>query len=475
MGIINEINSLAVGCTPNESLASLLKEVMDQQLVEQPAPIDYYYVTHLTNPAQLYFLRSCPEIRKSPTLARKLALGKRLHSLASVWFRALSGFVVEEGVIDGAWVKLSGVRGKIDYRVEDSIFELKTKDNPPKTPEEIISSYPQDLEQLVFYSIIHPSCPTVNYLVFMKNSSPFNLKAFRVITEDVGKIKSILKSRMRALDKAFETKDPSILGRCRYYEYGCQFHAADSCSCDSAKPYDISALRSSVRIDFDEELTRKLENVKDTHRALDTFSVSTKDIIAPRKHYMEAVSGLESPYEGDEKDEYKACAWVSVNKLKRQHKIELSRLEKKSLIESQGEQRIRIGFRWLKLMSSIHPEGEIVPYLLNINLTHNPAFVLNPSMYHIAELGIVCATYGKGKGLIIRVCPNLDKLVQVFELTYENIDHIQRIVKAIVDNLEKAEQEEDLLSLPPCPKFMNDGGKCPLMQECHSGKGSGCT
>jgi len=474
MGIIDEINGLVAGCSADESLASLLKGVMDQELTEQPAPIGYYYVTHLTNPAQTYFLRLCPEIRRPPTLARKLALGKRLHSLASVWFRTLPGFVVEEGAVDGAWVGLLGVRGKIDYRVGDSIFELKTKDNPPETPDEIISSYPQDLEQLAFYSIIHPSFPKVNYLVFMKNSSPFNLKAFTVITEDTGKIKSVLKARMRVLDKSFETKDPSILGRCRYYEHGCQFHIAGSCSCDNAKPYDMSALQTSVRINFDEEFTKKLENVKDKYGASDTFSVSTKDIIAPRKHYMEAVSGLESLYEGDEKDEYKACAWASVNKLKRQHKIELSRSEKKSLIESQREQRVRIGFRWLKLMSSIHPAGEIVPYLLNINLTHNPAWVLNPSMYHIAELGIVCATYGKGKGLIIRVCPNLNKLVQVFQVTYQNIDHIQHIVKATIDGLEKAEQEEDLLSLPPCPQFMNDDGKCPLMQECHSG-GKGCT
>ena len=475
MGIIDEINGLVAGCTPDDSLAPLLKEAMDQQLTEQPTPINYYYVTHLTNPAQTFFLRLCPEIRKPPTLARRLALGKRLHSLASVWFRTLPGFVVEEGVIDGAWVGLRGVRGKIDYRVGNSIFEFKTKDNPPETPEGIISSYPQDLEQLAFYSVIHPSSPTVNYLIFMKNSSPSNLYAFRVRTEDAGTIKSILISRISALDESFKTKDPSRLGQCRYYERGCQFQVSGSCSCDRVKPIDINALQRSVSINFDEGFTKVLEKVKDTHGAPDAFSLSTRDIISPRKHYMEAISGLESLYGGDEKDEYKACAWVSINKLKKRHGIELSRLEKQSVIESQREPRVRIGFRWLKLKSSIHPSGEIVPYLLNINLSRNPAYVRNPSTYHLTELGIVCATYGKSKGLIIRVCPNLDKLVQVFQVTYGNIDHIQHIVKDTIDSLEKAEQEEDLLSLPPCPKFMNDGGECPLMKECHSEGGSGCT
>jgi hypothetical protein len=475
MGIIGEVNGLVAGWTRDESLASLLKDVMTEQLVEQPAPIDYYYVTHLTNPAQAFFSRAYPEVRKSPALARKLALGNRLHSLASVWFRTLPNFVVEEGTLDGAYVGLPGVRGKIDYRVGDSIFELKTKDNLPENPEEIISSYPQDLEQLAFYSVIHPHSPTVNHLIFMKNSAPFSLRAFRVTTEDTGTVKSILKSRMRTLSRSFETHDPSRLGRCRYYDSGCQFRVSSFCSCDKVEPLDLSALRRSVRISFDPAFTRLLENVRDTREGSDVFSLSTRDIIAPRKHYMDAVSGLESLYEGDERDEYKACAWISVNKLKKRHGIDLSTQEKQSVIGSQREPRVRVGFRWLKLKSSIRPSGEIVPYLLNINLSHNPAFVQNPSTYHLAELGIVCATYGKSKGLIIRVCPNLGKLVQVFQVTYENIDHIQRMVKGIIDNLEEAEQKEDLLSLPPCPTFMNDDGKCPLIHECHSGEGSGCT
>lgn len=475
MGIIDEINQLVADWTLDESLASLLKEVMDQQLIEQPARIDYHYVTHLTNPAQRFFSIAYPEVRKPPALARRLARGKQLHSFAGVWFRNLPDFVVEEGTLDGAWVGLLGVRGKIDYRVGDSIFELKTKDKLPETPEEILSSYPQDLEQLVFYSVIHPSGPAVNYLIFMKNSAPFNLKAFRVITEDAGTIKSILVSRMRALSKSFKTNDPSRLGRCRYYESGCAYRVSGSCLCDGLEPLNVSALQRSVVINFDEAFTKLLENARDTHGGSSTFSLSTRDIIAPRKHYMEAISGSESLYEGDEKDEYKACAWVSMNKLKKHHGIDLSRSEKQSVIESQREPRLRVGFRWLKLKSSIHPSGEIVPYLLNINLSRKPASARNPHEYHLAELGIVCAAYGKGKGLIIRVCPNLGKLVQVFHVTYQNIDRIKQRVTETIDSLERAEEKEDLLSLPPCPPFMNDGGKCPLMKECHSGEESGCT
>jgi len=472
MEIIDEINGLVGTLTHDDSLASLLENVMDQQLTEQPTLRNYYYVTDLTNPAQIFFSIQYPDIKKPPKLARKLAQGKQLHSFASGWLQSLPDFVVEEGTIDGAWVNLHGVRGKIDYRLGKSILEFKTKDNPPETPEEIILSYPQDLEQLVFYSVIHPFNPKDNYLVFMKNSSPFDLKAFKVVIRDVGTIKSILKSRISTLDKSLRTKNPSRLGRCRYYESGCQFRGF--CSCDKLEAIDTDALQRSVEINFDKGFTKKLEKARNTYGISGSFSLSTRDIIAPRKHYMEAIRGLESLYRGDEKDEYKACIWASVNILKKRFGIELSMVERQSVIKSQREPRLRIGFRWLKLKSSIHPQGEIVPYLLHVSLLNNRALIRNPSSYHLAELGIVCATYGKDKGLIIRVYPNLDKLVQVFQVTYKNIDHIQHIVKGMLDSVEKAEQKKDLLSLPACPPFMNDGGKCPLMKECHS-QGGGCT
>lgn len=308
----------------------------------------------------------------------------------------------------------------------------------------------------------------------MKNSPPFDLKAFRVITKDGGTIKSILKSRISALDKSFETKNPSRLGRCRYYESGCQFHISGSCSCDNREPINTDALQRSLEINFDVDFTRSLEDVRDSCGTPDSFSLSTRDIIAPRKHYMEMISDLESAYKGDEIDEYKACMWESVNILKKRHGIGLSKHEKQSVVESQREPRARIGFRWLRLKSSIHPQGEIVPYLLKVSTSKYFRATMSPFEYHLAELGIVCATYGKNKGLLFVLYPNLDKLVRVFQIRYENTDPILHVVKKTVDSVEEAKKNKDLLSLPPCPEFMNDGGKCPLIQECHSEKGSGC-
>jgi hypothetical protein len=226
-------------------------------------------------------------------------------------------------------------------------------------------------------------------------------------------------------------------------------------------------------ITYDDEFTKQLIQARKTSEVPNVFCLSTRDIIAPRKHYMETISGLESTYSDAGMEEFKACLWASLGILKQRYGIDLDRTERRSIIQSQRDPRVRIGFRWLKMKSSVHLEGEIVPYIEKVSMTNDMKFT-KPSQYHLAELGIICAMYGKNKGLMIRVFPNLDKLVQVLHITYKNQDEIFRKVKSIIDNVEEAETKEDLLSLPPCPNWMNDKGKCPLISQCCANGAIGC-
>ncbi len=474
MGIIEDVNRCVVG-TPqhDEALSSLLKNVMNSQLSEDPTPNNYFYVTQVTNPAQTYYSKLHPEVNKTPEVARKLARGKQLHNFASIWFKNLPDFCVEEGLLDGVWAGIPGVRGKIDHRIGDSLIEFKTKTEPPKTPDEIISKYPQDLEQLAFYSVMHPSTPKRNYLVFMRDSSPYELKAFRIDIKDKGTVKSVLITRIDLLNKSIEKKDPSKLGRCRYFETGCQFHSSGHCSCADMPSLNIAPLIRSLDITYDEEFTQRLIQAKNASEAPKVFCLSTRDIIAPRKHYMETVSCLESSYNSDEIDEYKACLWASIGLLKRQQNIELNGMERQSIMKDQRDPRARIGFRWIKIKSSQHSEGEIVPYIEKVSMSDDMKFT-KPSQYHLAELGIICAMYGKNKGLLIRVFPNLNKYVQVIHVSYRNLDEITRKIKSIIDDTEEAEKQEDISILPFCPSYMNDGGGCPLMAQCCSNRERGC-
>ncbi|MFA4876881.1 MAG: hypothetical protein WC586_05670 [Methanoregula sp.] len=473
MGIIEDINRCVINTTYDEALSSLLKNVMNSQISEDPMPKNYFYVTHVTNPAQTYFSRFHPEVKKTPEIARKLARGKQLHNFASIWFKNLPDFCTEEGLLDGVWAGIPGVRGKIDHRIGDSLIEFKTKEEPPNTPDDIVSKYPQDLEQIAFYSVMHPSKPNKNYLVFMRDSAPYKIKAFRIDIKDIGTLKSVLISRIDLLNKAIETKDPSKLGRCRYFETGCQFHIHGLCSCAGMEPLNIAPLLRSLEITYDKDFTHNLIRARDASEVPRVFCVSTRDIITPRKHYMDIVSGLESPYNSDDVDEYKACLWASVSILKREHSIDVDGTERQSIMAAQRDPRARVAFRWMKIKSSLKPEGEIVPYIEKVSLANEMKYT-KPSQYHLAELGIICAMYGKSKGLIIRVFPNMDKYVQVVHVSYKNQDEIVRKVKSIIDSTEEAEKNGDLASLPLCPTYMNDGGRCPLTSQCCANGSKGC-
>ena len=472
LSIIEDINRNVVNIVSYESLSSLISSAMDEQLDSDGIPHNYYYLVHLTNPAQTYFSRLNPDVKKTPEIAKKLARGKQLHNFTGMWLKTLPDFIVEEGLLDGAWMGVPGVRGKIDQRIGDSILEFKTKDTLPDTPEDVISNYPQDLEQLAFYSVIHPSRPKINYLVFMKNSSPYELKAFKMIVTNQGGIKSILISRIRALNQAFKTGDPSKLGRCRYYDRECHHQTHESCCCDKLEPINNQALQRAVSIEFDEKFTSTLEEAREKFWGSGSSPLSIIDIIAPRKHFMRVVLGLESTYKNDKTAEFKAFIWSSMSLLKRSQDIDLSNQDKISIITSQVDPRMHTSFRWLKIKSSTDPQGEILPYVDSVNFSYDRTLMYKgPSSYHIAELGIICALYGKSKGLIIRVFPNLNHLVQVFMITYRNIEEVQRLIKQTINDVELAETRKDLSIIPACPQFMNDNDRCPLMKQCLSNNG----
>jgi hypothetical protein len=100
MDNLTKINQYVGNVSRDESLASLLENVMTQQLIEEPTPPTYYYLTQLINPTQAYFAKLYPDVRRPPELARRLARGKMLHNIACAWFKSHPDFVVEEAILD---------------------------------------------------------------------------------------------------------------------------------------------------------------------------------------------------------------------------------------------------------------------------------------------------------------------------------------------------------------------------------------
>lgn len=450
MDMIEELNEYVNSYNCNESLSARVRMAIPKSLKSGGVNKKHFIVTDLCNPCCALAPLFHKKISKSPSLSRKLLRGKHLHKIAGYWFREMEGFVIDEGMIDGAWVGIDDVRGAIDYLIDDSIFELKTKPSLPESIEEIFKLYPNDLEQLVFYSAMHPLHPEVNYLVFMEDKSPHNLSVYKVTIKNAHKIKNILVNRINKFKESIEKKIPLTLGRCRYHDSGCPYCDAGLCSCDEQEDVPLEDLKSSIEIVYDEGLSKELESCKKKSQ-ISSSIFTTKDIIAPREHYKEYVEGVESNWIPDKEKE---GFWLCMNDLIKSLPVELSRKEKSIVADSLVDNRLRVGFRWLKLRSSTKPEGVIAPYLVKVSSAKNIKFASKPHEYHLAEMAIVTSAYKVDRGLIFMIYPHLNNLIKVYEVTYKNTKKATERIVELMDLIEESEEKKDIGKLPDTPSFM---------------------
>ncbi len=451
--VIKVLNKHVTSISKNESIAAIIREEIKSAFFDKPSR-SYYYLTDLCDPAQHYWKTVSPDsMKKSPELARRLFRGKTLHKLAGIWFKRLEGFVIDEGKVDGVFVGIPGVRGSIDFLIGNSILEFKTKDKNPSSVEEIFLNFPHDLEQLAFYSVLHPSHPMKNYLVFMENSQPNKLKAFLVKIKDIGKIKSLLIDRMKKLDRALEEKTPSILGRSRYHGQGCRICKSGLFDCESIESLSTDVLESAIEISYDSSFTEDLEKVrKDSNLPwIDLFL--SKDILLPREFFKESVLGKSSEYVRDiVKDEYKICLKNIIDQIS---SLKLSFEEREMIKNSLLERRLFFGFKWIKLPSSKTQEGSFTPYLLNplVNVKH---VFTSPPPYHIAELAMISAAHGKDNGLIFTIYPKIKNFVQVFEVQFSSKKEIMKDVRKVIELLETSKTSKNIEDLPPNPPWVSE-------------------
>lgn len=470
MSIIFRLNGFVKSITNNESLSAMLKERIKFEKRELHFPENYYYLTHLINPAHTFWTKKFPNIPRSDNLARKMLLGKRLERLSSAWFRKLPNFYVEEGKLDGIFVGIPGVRGNIDFKIGDSIIEFKTKDSLPRSDDEIFDNYPQDIEQVAFYSTLHPMKPIENYLVFMNNIPPYKVKAFKIITQDFGKIKDLILRRIKLLNESFQKDDYVNLGRCRYYQNNCQFQENNVCKCSEVEPLQTNVLKEAIKIVYDADFTKLIETEMN-NSSIQKDMFTTKDVIAPRKYLMENNFEIEEDWKSDNvREEYMACLGNLVRKLQFRLSTRQSEYIKNSILDP----RIYVAHKWLYIKTSNKPNGEILPYTIKVSKTRDPQWANKPHEYNIAELAIICGAYQKPKGLIFVVYPEIQDLVKVYEVSFDNINEILKIVKERVDALEQASKNSELFSVEACPDFMNNNKTCPLMDKCHAEEGMGC-
>ena len=466
MSIIDIIYSHMDGSEYDESITAMLRQMIKEESIKiKTPPKSYFFITDLTNPILSHYSRINP-ITNSPELARKLIRGTQLHNFSYNWFKNIPDFVAEEGVIDGAWMGIDRVRGRIDYLIGESILEFKTKDNNPSSISELFEDYPNDVEQLLFYATIHPSRPKINYLVFMKNTDPYDFKVFRIDIKNFDIIKKVMKSRIDILDKSMITKSPDALCKCRYHKFECKYKTNNLCVCETLKSIDIGYFNNAFDIYDDSEFKSVVESAKAGFESSDYFGLTTLNVIAPRKYCMTSIFGLEENYERENTDnEYKACLGNCVYLMQKKHNIDLTGNEFEYVNKSNRDPRLTVGVRWLKYKKS-GKEDIIVPAIIKIsNFATKPEQTKQPSKYSIAELGIICSVYNMNTGMIIIIYPNLNNQVKVFKINYDNPKQIYKEIKQIMDSIQKAKSQDDFIKLPLCPDFMCKS--CPAYKICN--------
>jgi hypothetical protein len=302
----------------------------------------------------------------------------------------------------------------------------------------------------------------------MKNVYPYKLKAFKTVIKDMISIQELLKSRIAMFKKALDNTDPLPLGRCRYYKMGCRFTGTDICSCEDLGPLDTSLLTKSISLEYDDDYTKKLDSIRGDAIDESVNCYTTRDILLPRKYFMNNVRGIESLYQPDpRKEEYKTCLGDTINSFKKEFDAELTPEENEKVKTWIKDSRIKIGHRWLKIKKSGSPEGVMTPYILKVNNTPIAKYARKPHDYYVAELGVVCGLYGRDNGVICTVYPRLNNHVQVFDVRFRSHNAIYGIVKDVISRIEEAQEIEEIHSLPVCPDYMNDKGNCPLFDECN--------
>lgn len=299
------------------------------------------------------------------------------------------------------------------------------------------------------YAFIYPAKPRENYLLFMEDKQPFDIRAFKLTINDFGRVESLIRNRINLLDKALETNDPSRLGGSRYHNADCFLCKSGVLNCNALEPLSIESLKKAVNLLFDEDLTNKIKKLKEENKLLKKV-FTTWNVIAPKEHYKEAVLGIEPNYiENEIKSEYNYCLRGLIDQLpNKASKFEISNVK-----NNLKEQRLLVGQRWIKRISAHNPQGCLVPYIVKVSELTNRKFIA-PNECHIAELGVICSAYGASSGYIFVVYPYLKDEICVFDISFDSANSILKNTREILDALELAEINKDDKNLPESPSFV---------------------
>ncbi len=444
----------AVGrATPDATLRGTLIKARDEQ--PKTSEKKYFFLTDVCKPLEFYFKTKYPEKFQISIEKRKLfALGDRIHKIMEKAIEKMDNFIDVEANLDGQLIGLP-VRGRIDAETNSSIFEFKSKDELPKSVEEIIEKYPQDIEQIAFYAFLDPMKRKEHYLVFVSQDGKYQIKVFKLTVKSHKGIGNELSKRIELLQKVVSGEEqPAIFSRCRYCGNNCELKKENACNLHS-NPNPKLSIKDFITLESDKQMEDILKDLAKPHEFIDTFSLF--NIITSRKTLHKATSEIElEPFDQDpekikNKNFFETLIYNS--------KLSISGKEYKTIMDN-----IKIKEIYLKKNNFIKIGDEIHPVLVHVSDSEYKGVLMQPSEYKIGELAMLSALTGFSKGYILTYYPNLSDEIRVFEIKFNFSKDTLRILREIVDIL-KSKDASKIALLPECPSFIHED-ECAFKEKC---------
>jgi hypothetical protein len=441
-----------------EGIAGKLREVFSDRSEDRPR---HWRVTDLVNPAAAFHSRTHPEVTEDEAIQGRLDYGSYVHGIAPAWFRQLPNYVSAEGPVDGVNGGFPNVRGKIDFRIGDTIIELKTTRHALTSTQDVCRLLPQSLEQLLLYVLMTNRERFHHKLVYYHESPSGNFTVFDVFLKQPGPAKQFFKARLAALDYAVKTKDPTKLGRCRYLDVGCSFKTAGVCPCETLEPSSIEPLIKTLELSRDIETEVKLAEAEGKSSKKSEGSIGLWDLFTPRQliaRSLDADADL-----GEITDEN------YVRRRSQETALVFSELSagRFDLILPTGEEaQTPIRGRGLSIRVLQSKDGRPVevelPILVRVTNGSPPSDPRELLDVYKAQLGALCAIRGSPTGLVNLTFVSRGGAMQCYVLRFSNLKEIRNRLARRWILIQSAARKKTVEGLAKCPSFVqrNCGSSC---------------
>lgn len=433
-----------------EGIAGRIKGTLSEPSEGRPK---HWRVTDLVNPSAAFHRRLHPDLVEEVVIQERLDYGSHIHGIAPAWFRQLPNYVSAEGPVDGANGGFPNVRGKIDFRLGDTIIELKTTRHELTNGEDVCRLLPQSLEQLLLYVLMTNRERFHHKLVFYHESPSGNFVVIDTLLKKPGTVKQFFKARLAALDYATRTVDPSKLGRCRYFDAGCSFRLAHLCGCEAFEPPDVQPLVDSVVFARDHETETMLAAAEKHSMERSEGTIGLWDLFTPRQLLARTLDPNADLGEYTD-DNYPQ---------RRSQEVALSHSElfagRYDLTLPTGEDistPIRGRGLSIKVLESRdgRPVEVDLPILVRVTNGSPPSDPRELLDVYKAQLGSLCAIRSSPAGLLNLTFATRGGAMQTYLLHFGNLAEIRRRLAHRWLSVQSAVAKGSAKGLPKCPGFV---------------------